>query len=136
MKILAKHGSLKNLIKMKGWGLVGTNEYVSITKAHLLDLRSAAGGKLVFDISPFKGYPARYQTPGHPGNISFLQKYMGRVISGSDWNSNFYGINFRGFFFAREAFPEMKEELDEMLVDVFDNVFNTGSLADWEERLK
>jgi hypothetical protein len=137
MKILAKHQSLKNLIQMKGWGLVGTNEYSYITKAHLLDLRSRAGGKLVFDVGPTRTQTKMNMRTGkyeETGNQRWLEGLRGQRIQGSEWNSNFYGVSFDGLVFAMTAFPEMREKYDDMLWDLFHDIFN-NKFEEWERRL-
>lgn len=122
MKALAKHKSLYTLVKWMRWGLVATNEYEEIRKDHLLDMRK---DKLVLYLSPNKMIK---------GNMDFFDKYRGKRIEGSDWNSYFYGITFKGLFLVRNMFPDLKESCNEMILNVFEDVFN-GEFDDWRMRL-
>ena len=110
MKVLAKHISLKNLVQDHEWGIVGTNEYEDIKKAHLLDMRK---GKrpLVTDFSPNKNYI---------NSIAHFNRFRGGDEPyGKDWNNNFYGTTVYGIIVLRELFPEMKDDIDSILYDMF-----------------
>lgn len=116
MKKRAIHTSLKNIVLRYGWNVVGTNASDYIKKAHLLEMRRGLN-PLVFDINPVRN------NTGY-GNEKFFARYHGNVI-GSEWNSNFYGITYEGLMTVLELFPEVRNDIEDMLYDLLDHIFNS-----------
>lgn len=106
----------------RGWGFVSTNNFPDVKKAHLLEMRRGPNA-LVFNISP-------------NGNEKILAKY-GIKVYGSDWNSYFYSLTIKGFQFVLENYKDIKDVTDEMLKNLFDEVFSENLNEDeWVELRK
>lgn len=124
MKAYARHYSLRKLVYYFGWELVGTNEEEEIKKEHLLQMRRSPES-LVFDVMPSAA------GRGYPGNLKHVENLRHKRIEGSEWNSNFYGVTFKGLMLIKQLFPDMEKIVYKMILHLLNNVFN-GTYDEWE----